>query len=210
MHSIIFSAGQYDERTWPGLEFLEDHSDISVHRSILYDFHGTMNNIWLFCCLLSPLLQFVVDWVCFRLISSAYDSMIRQTLVDERVSALHHHTLQSPGDSDGEMSKLTPRRVPPPIASRIVIKKNASLLPTADETTLAAPVPPVPTVDPRSRVELLERNLRYVQQQHELTLADLHNEISRLQEENRSRLTRADREVHRRAHCSSLQIYISI
>ena len=129
--------------------------------------------------------------------------MIRQTLVDERVSALHHHTLQSPGDGDGEMSKPTSsRRVPPPIASRIVIKKNASLVPTADETTVAAAVSPVPTVDPRSRVELLERNLRYVQQQHELTLADLHKEISRLQEENRSRTSRADREFHRRAHCS--------
>ena len=136
--------------------------------------------------------------------------MIRQTLVDERVSALHHHTLQSPGDTDGDMSKPTSRRVPPPIASRIVIKKNAALLPNADEPIVAASVSPVPTVDPRSRVELLERNLRYVQQQHELTLADLHNEISRLQDENRSRSSRADQEVHRRAHCSSLQIYISI
>ncbi|CAF1685574.1 unnamed protein product, partial [Didymodactylos carnosus] len=44
---------------------------------------------------------------------------------------------------------------------------------------------PTPTVDPRSRVELLERNLRYVQQQHEITLSDLHNEINRLQQENR-------------------------
>jgi len=114
--------------------------------------------------------------------------MIRQSLVDERVSALHHHTHQSPGDSDGDMSKATSRRLPAAVASRIVIKKNSSLLPIGDETTIhsASTTPsPTPTVDPRSRVELLERNLRYVQQQHEITLADLHNEISRLQQENR-------------------------
>ncbi|CAF0829487.1 unnamed protein product [Rotaria sp. Silwood1] len=114
--------------------------------------------------------------------------MIRQTLVDERVSALHHHTLQSPGDSDGDMSKPTSRRIPAPVASRIIIRKNSSLLPTGDETRIITPsTTPSPTlmVDPRSRVELLERNLRYVQQQHEITLNDLHNEISRLQEENR-------------------------
>jgi len=40
-------------------------------------------------------------------------------------------------------------------------------------------------VDSDSRVELLERNLRYIQQQHELTLIDLHNEINRLQQENK-------------------------
>lgn len=119
--------------------------------------------------------------------------MIRQSLVDERVSALHHHTLQSPGDTDGDMSKATSRRLPAPVASRIVIKKNSSLLPTGDEATINSPTTspsstPIPTVDPRSRVELLERNLRYVQQQHETTLIDLHREISRLQQENRGEL----------------------
>jgi len=116
--------------------------------------------------------------------------MIRQSLVDERVSALHHHTLQSSGDSDGDMSKATSRRLPAPVTTRIVIKKNSSLIPTDDEPTInsSSTTPsPTPTVDPRSRVELLERNLRYVQQQHEITLADLHNEISRLQEENRGK-----------------------
>jgi hypothetical protein len=116
--------------------------------------------------------------------------MIRQSLVDERLSALHHHSLQSSGDSDGDMSKTTSRRVPAPVASRIIIKKNSSLLPIGDEATINSPSTtpsPTPTVDPRSRVELLERNLRYVQQQHEITLADLHREISRLQEENRGK-----------------------
>jgi hypothetical protein len=41
------------------------------------------------------------------------------------------------------------------------------------------------TVDHDSRVELLERNLRYIQQQHEVILVDLHHEINRLQQENR-------------------------
>lgn len=114
--------------------------------------------------------------------------MIRQPLVDERVSALHHQSLQSSGGSDGDMSKTTIRRAPAPVASRIVIKKNASLLTMADEGRSNSPSTtpsPTPTVDPRSRVELLERNLRYVQQQHEITLIDLHNEINRLQQENR-------------------------
>ncbi|CAF0822869.1 unnamed protein product [Rotaria sordida] len=114
--------------------------------------------------------------------------MIRQSIVDERVSALHSHTLQSPGDSDGDMSKPTSRRIPAPVASRIIIRKNSSLLPTNDEIRIISPSTtpsPTPTVDPRSRVELLERNLRYVQQQHEITLSDLHNEINRLQQENR-------------------------
>lgn len=116
--------------------------------------------------------------------------MIRQSLVDERVSALHHHTFQSPGDSDGDMSKPASRRFPAPVASRIVIRKNSSLVPTNDEITInsSSTTPsPTPAVDPRSRVELLERNLRYVQQQHEMTLNDLHNEIARLQQENRGK-----------------------
>ena len=55
--------------------------------------------------------------------------------------------------------------------------------PTANTSlTTSSPAPPI---DPRSRIELLERNLRYVQQQHEITLVDLHNEISKLQQENR-------------------------
>ncbi|CAF2736724.1 unnamed protein product [Rotaria sp. Silwood2] len=114
--------------------------------------------------------------------------MIRQSLVDERVSALHRHTLQSPGDSDGDMSKPTSRRLPAPVATRIIIRKNSSLLSKGDEARITTPSTtpsPTPIVDPRSRVELLERNLRYVQQQHEITLNDLHSEISRLQEENR-------------------------
>jgi hypothetical protein len=36
-----------------------------------------------------------------------------------------------------------------------------------------------------TRIELLERNIRYIQQQHKITLNDLHNEINRLQQENR-------------------------
>ncbi|CAM2719911.1 unnamed protein product [Rotaria socialis] len=118
--------------------------------------------------------------------------MIRQSLVDERVSALHHHALQSPGDSDGDMSKPTARRFPAPVASRIVIRKNSSLVHISDEATIksSSTTPsPTPTVDPRSRVELLERNLRYVQHQHEITLNDLHNEIARLQQENRGNFT---------------------
>lgn len=116
--------------------------------------------------------------------------MIRQPLVDERVSALHHQSLQSSGESDGDMSKATSRRAPAPVTSCIVIKKNPSLLPTGDEGTFnshSSSPSPTPTVDPRSRVELLERNLRYVQQQHEITLNDLHNEINRLQQENRGK-----------------------
>ncbi len=40
-------------------------------------------------------------------------------------------------------------------------------------------------IDPDSRIEFLERNLHYIQQQHETTLFDLHNEINRLQQENK-------------------------
>ena len=39
-------------------------------------------------------------------------------------------------------------------------------------------------VDPSSRTELLERNILYIQQQHEAVLIDLHDEISRLRQEN--------------------------
>lgn len=116
--------------------------------------------------------------------------MIRQPLVDERVSALHHQSLQSSDDGDGDLSKTTSRRAPAPVTSCIVIKKNPSLLPTGDEGTFnthSSSPSPTPTVDPRSRVELLERNLRYVQQQHEITLNDLHNEINRLHQENRGK-----------------------
>ena len=116
--------------------------------------------------------------------------MIRQSLVNERVSILHHHTLQSPDDSDGDMSKPISRRLPAPVASRIVIKKNSSLLPTGDEpaaNSSSTTPSPTPNVDLRSRVELLERNLCYVQQQHEIILNDLHKEISRLQQENRGK-----------------------
>jgi len=42
-----------------------------------------------------------------------------------------------------------------------------------------------PIVDSDSRVELLERNLHYIKQQHEITLIDLNNEINRLQQENK-------------------------
>lgn len=42
-------------------------------------------------------------------------------------------------------------------------------------------------VDSKTNIELLERNLRYIQEQHECTLSDLHQEINRLQTENRSR-----------------------
>lgn len=125
--------------------------------------------------------------------------MIRQPLVDERVSALHHQSLQSSGDNDGDMSKSTSRRAPAPVTSCIVIKKNPSLLPTGDEgnyNSHSASPSPTPTVDPRSRVELLERNLRYVQQQHEITLNDLHNEINRLQQENRGKLSTKNSSNH--------------
>ncbi|CAF1277196.1 unnamed protein product [Adineta steineri] len=115
--------------------------------------------------------------------------MIRQSFVEERISDLHHHALQSSGDSDGEMSKGTSRRLPAPVTtSRIVIKKNTSLIPKGTEPVLSTSSTvssPTPTVDPRSRIDLLERNLRYVQQQHEITLADLHSEINKLQNENR-------------------------
>ncbi|UJR27643.1 hypothetical protein I4U23_008924 [Adineta vaga] len=114
--------------------------------------------------------------------------MIRQSLVEERISDLHHHALQSSGGGNGDMSKATSRRLPPPAASRLVIKKNPSLIPTGTEPTIntsPSTSPPAPAVDPRSRIELLERNLRYVQNQHEITLVDLHNEITKLQQENR-------------------------
>ena len=120
--------------------------------------------------------------------------MIRQSLVEERVSALHHHALQATGDTDFDMSRAPSRRTPAPVASRIIIKKNSSLMPGGDEvaTNSRSTTPsPTPTVDPRSRVELLERNLRYIQQQHEITLNDLHSEISRLQEENRGKQDRS-------------------
>ncbi|CAF0871756.1 unnamed protein product [Didymodactylos carnosus] len=42
-----------------------------------------------------------------------------------------------------------------------------------------------PNVDPRQRIDHLERNIKYIQQQHEHTLQDLHNEVDRLQQENR-------------------------
>lgn len=143
-----------------------------------------LNSLWLFCQLIYTL--FVYFRVKFILLSLSYNYlMIRQSLVDERVSALHHHALQSTGDNDNDMSKASSRRVPAPVASRIVITKNASLISPGDEQNMSSSPSPTPTVDPRSRVELLERNLRYVQQQHEMTLADLHNEISRLQKENR-------------------------
>ena len=114
--------------------------------------------------------------------------MIRQSLVEERISDLHHHALQSSGGGDGDMSKATSRRIPAPAASRMVIKKNPALVPKGSEvTTDASPTASLstPAVDPRSRIELLERNLRYVQQQHDMTLADLHTEIDKLQHENR-------------------------
>ena len=117
--------------------------------------------------------------------------MIRQSFVEERISDLHHHALQSSGGADADMSKVPSRRLPAPVTSRLVIKKNSSLLPTGTETTIdtsSSTSPPTLTVDPRSRIELLERNLRYVQQKHEKTLVDLHNEISKLQHENRGNL----------------------
>lgn len=119
--------------------------------------------------------------------------MIRQSLVEERVSALHHHSLQAAGETDVDTSRTTSRRTPAPVGSRIVIKKNSSLMNSNEEGMTVSPSAtpsstPTPTVDPRSRVELLERNLRYIQQQHEITLKDLHSEISRLQEENRGKI----------------------
>jgi hypothetical protein len=117
--------------------------------------------------------------------------MMPQSLVEERISALHQHGLQSSDEADSDMSGMKSRRMPPPIGSRIIIKKNASLSTSMDDSSMNASVttsPPsslIPTVDPRSRVDLLEKNLRYVQQQHEITLNDLHREMSRLQAENR-------------------------
>lgn len=147
-----------------------------------------LNSLWLFCQLIYTLFVYFRLKFILLLLSNNY-LMIRQSLVDERVSALHLHALQSTGDNDNDISKASSRRVPAPVASRIVITKNASLISTGDELNInssSSPTQsPTPMVDPRSRVELLERNLRYVQQQHEITLVDLHNEISRLQKENR-------------------------
>lgn len=40
-------------------------------------------------------------------------------------------------------------------------------------------------IDSNLRIELLERNLSYIQQQYETTIIDLRNEINRLQQENK-------------------------
>jgi hypothetical protein len=64
--------------------------------------------------------------------------------------------LQSPEDTDDDGSKVVSHQ-----------------LPTSSHIT-----------DPGSRIEFLERNLQYIQQQHQLTLVDLHDEINRLQQEN--------------------------
>ena len=42
-------------------------------------------------------------------------------------------------------------------------------------------------VDSKRNIEVLERNRRYIQEQHACTLSDLHQEINRLQTENQSR-----------------------
>ncbi|CAF3999467.1 unnamed protein product [Rotaria sordida] len=57
-------------------------------------------------------------------------------------------------------------------SSRIIDKNNSSSSPESN-------------IEPGSRIEFLERNLRYIQEQQETVLIDLHNEISRLQQENR-------------------------
>ncbi len=54
-----------------------------------------------------------------------------------------------------------------------------------DEDQLSEDVERSQVIDSDSRVELLERNLRYIQQQHEIILVDLHSEINRLQQENK-------------------------
>ncbi|CAF4857831.1 unnamed protein product [Rotaria sp. Silwood1] len=81
----------------------------------------------------------------------------------------HQSSRRSSDNLDDDRSKVLSHHLPK--SSNIVDKNNSSLSGTINE--------------PGSRIEFLERNLRYIQEQQEIVLVDLHNEISRLQQENR-------------------------
>ncbi|CAF3765903.1 unnamed protein product [Rotaria sp. Silwood1] len=81
----------------------------------------------------------------------------------------HQSSRRSSDNLDDDRSKVLSHHLPK--SSNIVDKNNSSLSETINE--------------PGSRIEFLERNLRYIQEQQEIVLVDLHNEISRLQQENR-------------------------
>ena len=80
--------------------------------------------------------------------------MSQQALIDKHLS-----TLQSPEDANNDISQVVSQHLPNSSSSE-------------------------PVTDPESRIEFLERSLQYIQQKHESTLVDLHNEINRLQQEN--------------------------
>ncbi|CAF3219436.1 unnamed protein product [Rotaria sp. Silwood2] len=90
--------------------------------------------------------------------------MTQYVLPDKRQSSRH-----SSNNVDDDMPKGLSHSLPK--SSHIVDKNNSSLSGAI--------------VEPGSRIEFLERSLRYIQEQQETVLVDLHNEISRLQQENR-------------------------
>ena len=61
-------------------------------------------------------------------------------------------------------------------------------------------------VDPSSRIELLEHNLLCIQRQHKVVLIDLHDEISRLRQENRGvhKFTKKSKLKINKFHCLDL------
>ncbi|CAF3322434.1 unnamed protein product [Rotaria socialis] len=90
--------------------------------------------------------------------------MTQNVLIDE-----HQSSRQLSRHVSDDVSKTMAHHVP--ISSRSVNKYNPSL----SESTL----------EPISRIDFLERNLRYIQEQQGIVLVDLHDEITRLQQENR-------------------------
>ena len=87
--------------------------------------------------------------------------MTQQILIDKHLSSLQ----VSENTTEAALHSS-------PATSHILVDKNN--LPSSETD-----------VDSDSRVELLERSLHYIQQQHNITLVDLHNEINRLQQENK-------------------------
>ncbi|CAF5043105.1 unnamed protein product, partial [Rotaria magnacalcarata] len=90
--------------------------------------------------------------------------MTQNVLIDE-----HQSSRQLSRHVSDDVSKTMAHHVP--ISSRSVNKYNSSLSGS--------------TLEPTSRIDFLERNLHYIQEQQGIVLADLHDEITRLQQENR-------------------------
>ncbi|CAF0914462.1 unnamed protein product [Didymodactylos carnosus] len=122
--------------------------------------------------------------------------MIRQSLIDER-----HSDLALSDSTNRRLHRITAFGDKNP--SHLHIRKNNRLINNnntndqqSQETTDSSPSsqyyeqqsdfsPFSPSIDPRQRIDHLERNIKYIQQQHEQTLQDLHHEVDRLQQENR-------------------------